>query len=630
MKRSKRTNAIVFLIILGFLAVWIGLKVAPYADGGLPNILAHSEELSTSGMGITLVPNSLRSVGICLLIYSVAALSYISSWRNYRHGEEHGSAQWADAKKLCRKYEQRPAAQNRILTKNVRIGLNGYKHRRNLNTMVIGGSGAGKSRFYAIPNLMQANTSFVVTDPKGELLRDCGNYLAEAGYDIYVLDLIHMSKSHCYNPFAFLETENDVQQLVTNLFRATGPKNGGQGQDKFWDDTAQMYLKSLIFFLLEKAPSYEQNFATVSTLMNYDMVQDEDMMMGGAPDPSPIQQLMWQLELENPNSLAVKYYKDTHSAAGKTMKTIQITLHSRLDKFNLHEVRQLTCANEIDVDALGEKKTALFCVIPDNDTSFNFLVSMMYTQIFQRLFRLADDKYHGRLPVPVHLLMDEFANIALPDDFEKILSVMRSRNVCVSIILQTISQLKTLYKDSWETITGNCDELLFLGSNEATSTKYLSEKLGKETIDTNTFGRTKGRNDSYSTNYQNSGRELMTADEIGKMDNNYAIVFIRGEDPVYDRKYDPSLHPAASQIVGVDYRGFWEQKKPSKAVAYQYGDVTLSIATISGEEIKTSNRHDSPKAPSASSNDDTDGFTLVDGDEIYEQFKEEKQNEQEH
>ena len=555
--------------------------------------------------------------------YTIFALCYVESIRNYRPGEEHGSAQWGDIQRLAKKYEQKPPEANRILTQNIRIGLNGYEHRRNLNTLVLGGSGTGKSRFYAIPNLMQANTSFVVTDPKGELLRSCGNYLKSAGYEIVVLDLIHMEKSFEYNPFEYLKCENDVQQLVTNFFRATGPKNGSGNQDKFWDDTAQMYLKSLIFFLLETAPKEEQNFTTVGVLINYDTVADDDMM-GGDPSPSPIQELMWRLESTNPDSLAVKYYNDTHSAAGKTMKSIQITLHARLDKFNLHEVQQLTKADEMHIGDLGVKKKALFCVIPDNDTSFNFLVSMLYTQIFQTLFRIADDEYHGFLPVPVHFLMDEFANIALPDDFEKILSVMRSRNISVSIVLQTMSQIKTLYKDNWETIVGNCDEMVFLGGNEASTTKYLSERLGKETIDTNTFGKTRGRNGSYSTNYQIGGRELMMPDEIAQMDNDYALVFIRGERPVYDHKFDPAQHPAASQIVGIESRKVFSKHR-SAAKPFCYGEPTLSTGSLVCSTIQQLNHAE--KSPDSLIDDESGDFLFLDGDEILKEFTEENNDE---
>lgn len=623
-KRRSKKSAIAPLLALLVPVIWIALKIAPYSAGGIPSILEHANEITAGSLfDITICPETAKTLGVCLLLYTIVALCYVESIKNYRHGEEHGSAQWGDARSLSKKYAQKPPESNRILTQNVRIGLNGYKHRRNLNTIVLGGSGTGKSLFYAIPNLMQANTSVVVPDPKGELLRKCGNYLESVGFDIVVLDLIHMEKSFGYNPFEYLKSENDVQKLVTNFFQATGPKNGAGNQDKFWDDTAQMYLKSLIFFLLETAPKEEQNFTTVGVLINYDTVADDDMM-GSDSAPSPIQELMWRLEGTNPDSLAVKYYNDTHSAAGKTMKSIQITLHARLDKFNLHEVQQLTKVDEMHIGDLGVKKKALFCVIPDNDTSFNFLVSMLYTQIFQTLFRIADDEYHGSLPVPVHFLMDEFANIALPDDFEKILSVMRSRNVSVSIILQTMSQLKTLYKDNWETIVGNCDEMVFLGGNEASTTKYLSERLGKETIDSNTFGKTRGRNGSYSTNYQIGGRELMMPDEIAQMDNDYALVFIRGERPVYDRKFDPSQHPAASKIAGLDYqKGF--SKHRSSAKPFCYGEPTLSTGSLICSTIQKLNH--SEKSPDSLIKDESGDFLFLDGDEILKGFTEENNDE---
>ena len=482
--------------------------------------------------------NSLVAILFCLLIYAMAIGIWLSTRKNYRRGEEHGSAKWGDAAAVNKKYRQHPDNMNKLLTQNVRIGFNAHKHRRNLNVMVIGGSGAGKTRFYVKPNVMQANCSMVILDPKGEILRDTGYLLMKKGYKVRVLDLIDMPRSHCYNPFVYLRDDNDVQRLVTNLFKSTTPK-GAQSQDPFWDTAAQMLLLALIFYLKYEAPEEEQNFAMVMEMLRAGDVDEDDSNAMSALDT-----LFSDLRKTEPDHIALKYYDAYHSGSAKTLKSIQITLAARLEKFNLESVAGLTITDELDLWKLGEEKTALFAIIPDNDTSFNFLVSLLYTQLFQQLFEVADKKYGGSLPVQVQFLMDEFANVSLPDDFDKILSVMRSRGVSVSIILQNLAQLKALFEKQWESIVGNCDEFVYLGGNEKETHKYVSELLGKETIDTNTYGKSTGRNGNYSTNYQNTGRELMTPDEVRMLDNRYALLFIRGERPVKDFKYDILKHPS--------------------------------------------------------------------------------------
>ena len=480
---------------------------------------------------------SLRAVLFCLFVYAMGIGIWFSTRRNYRRGEEHGSAKWGDAGAVNRKYKQRPDNMNKILTQSVRIGFDAHKHRRNLNILVIGGSGAGKTRFFVKPNVMQANCSMVILDPKGEILRDTGWLLKKKGYKVRVLDLIDMERSHCYNPFVYLRNDNDVQRLVTNLFKSTTPK-GAQSQDPFWDTAAQMLLLALVFYLKYEAPEDEQNFAMVMEMLRAGDVDEED-----SKAPSALDNLFYDLRRTEPDHIALKYYDAYHSGSAKTLKSIQITLAARLEKFNLESVAGLTITDELDLWKLGEEKTALFAIIPDNDTSFNFLVSILYTQLFQQLFEVADKKYGGSLPMHVQFLMDEFANVSLPDDFDKILSVMRSRGVSVSIILQNLAQLKALFEKQWESIVGNCDEFVYLGGNEKETHKYVSELLGKETIDTNTYGKSTGRNGNYSTNYQNTGRELMTPDEVRMLDNSYALLFIRGERPVMDLKYNILKHP---------------------------------------------------------------------------------------
>ncbi len=563
MKNGKQTP--VALCLFGILpVVWLGLLLAPAAHGGLPEIIARFPAAINSPFHIELCGDSLKTVLVLLCVYGLGIGIFLSSRRNYRRGEEHGSAKWGSAKAVNKKYRAANFEDNKIFTQNVRMGLDGRKHRRSLNTVVVGGSGAGKTRFYAKPNLCQANTSFVVLDPKGELIRDTGYLLKQKGYEVRVLDLLNMERSHCYNPFVYLREDNDVQRLVTNLFKSTMPK-GSQSNDPFWDTAASMLLLALIFYLKYEAPPSEQNFPMVM-----EMLRAADVREDCDEYTSPLDELFERLEMKNPDHIAVKYYKDYHSGSAKTLKSIQITLAARLEKFNLSSLAGLTATDELDLPSLGEKKVALFALIPDNDTSFNFLVSILYTQLFQQLFYLADHKYGGSLPVPVHFLMDEFSNVSLPEDFSKILAVMRSRQVFVSIILQNISALKALFEKEWESILGNCDEFLYLGGNETSTHKLISESyLGKATIDTNTYGKSSGRSGNYSTNYQITGRELMTPDEVRMLDNRYALLFIRGEPPIMDEKYDILKHPNVALTTD------------GKAKPYQHGGTENAVATLS-------------------------------------------------
>lgn len=616
-RKQKRRNLLIALSVFVIPVIWLALLIAPYTPEGLAGIVQGFSGVMEHPFRITLCPESGRTVLVCLAIYGFAALYYASTVGHHRRGEEHGSADWGDAKTVNKIYRQEPDGENKILTRDVSIGLDGRKHQRNLNTIVVGGSGSGKTRFYAKPNLMQGNTSFVVTDPKGELLRSCGSLLAERGYHIKVLDLLHMNRSHCYNPFCYLQTENDVQQLVTNLFKATTKKEANSTMDPFWEDMAQMYLLALIFYLLEEAPPEEQNFATVLELVRNDKVV-EDEGMDGEKIPSPVETLFYQLELTKPESTALKYYKDFKVAAGKTLKSIQSTLISHLNKFNLTEVAALTRTDEMELDRLGREKTVIFALIPDNDTSFNFLVSILYTQIFQQLFRMADDEFDGSLPVPVHFLMDEFANVALPDDFDKILSVMRSRNVFVSIILQNMAQIKALYEKKWESIVGNCDEFIYLGGNEQSTHEYVSKMLGKETIDTNTYGTTRGQHGSYSKNDQSGGRELMTLDEVRMLDNRYALLFIRGERPVKDLKYDILKHPNIRKTAD------------GGAPPFIHGQVTYAVCTMAAAPVskrRKSKLTGQPKGADETSAPLSRQYELLSEADVEEIFKEETQYE---
>ncbi|MDD4492902.1 MAG: type IV secretory system conjugative DNA transfer family protein [Eubacteriales bacterium] len=545
--------------------VWLALLFAPTFGGGLAEMLPKWTAALSAPLHFIWCEGSLKTVLIFIVIYLFALLIYHYTKHNYRKREEHGSAKWGDAQAVDKKYRAMPISENKLLTQHCRIGLDGRKHRRNLNILICGGSGAGKTRFYAKPNVMQCNTSMVILDPKGEIVRDTGGLLEAKGYEVRVLDLINMECSHCYNPFVYLYSDNDVQRLVTNLFKSTTPK-GSQTNDPFWDTAASMLLMSLVFYLHYEAPKDEQNFPMVMELLRAGEVRENDDSYF-----SPLDELMDTLSRKNQNHIAVKYYKDYHSGSAKTLKSIQITLAARLEKFNLESLAVLTATDELDLPSLGEKKIALFALIPDNDSSFNFLVSILYTQLFQQLFWTADHKYGGSLPVHVHFIMDEFANVSLPEDFDKILSVMRSRGVSVSIILQNLAQLKALYEKQWESIVGNCDEFLYLGGNEQSTHKYVSELLGKETIDTNTYGRSDGMRGSFSTNWQISGRELMTPDEVRLLDNKFALLFIRGERPIMDEKYDILKHPNVALTAD------------GSAGAYHHGEATDATADIGFE-----------------------------------------------
>jgi len=533
---TARSSLILFAVFL-IPVVWAALLTAPSLSGGLPEILANLTAAVNNPFDIRWVNDTPKCILLFIAAYGMGIGIYLSTRRNYRRREEHGSARWGGAAAVNKKYRDKDPQKNKILTQNVCIGLDGRKHKRNLNVLVVGGSGSGKTRFYAKPNVMQANTSFVILDPKGEILRDTGNLLKSKGYEIKVLDLINMHLSHCYNPFAYLKDDKDVLKLVTNLIRNTTPK-GSNTNDPFWERSETALLEALILYLLYEAPKEEQNFPMVMEMIAAAEVREDDETY-----QSPLDELFERLEMREPEHLAVKQYNIFKLAAGKTAKSILIGLGVRLEKFNLSTLAGITTVDEMELSSIGEKKTALFAVIPDNDSSFNFIVGMLYTQLFQSLMYLADYKYGGRLPVHVHFVMDEFANVALPDEFDKLLSTMRSREISVSIILQNLAQLKALFKDTWESIVGNCDEFLYLGGNEQSTHKYVSELLGKETIDTNTYGLSKGRNGSYSTNYQQSGRELLTPDEVRMLDNRFALLFIRGERAVMDGKYDILKHP---------------------------------------------------------------------------------------
>ena len=541
--KDRKQDDYIFLGLLIIPVIWFAILIAPYSSGGLIYSLPYISEAINHPFSFSWCDNTPRMILIFTLIYAIGVMVYLSTMKNYRRTVEYGSAKWANALNVNRKYASKNYLENKLLSQNVRIGLNGKIHRRNLNTIVIGGSGAGKTRFYCKPNIMQCNTSFVVLDPKGEILRSEGYMLEKEGYVIKVIDLIDMSKSHGYNPFHYIQSDKDILKLITNLIRNTTPK-GSQSMDPFWEKSETALLEALMLYLYHYAPEDEQNFTMVMEMLTYAEVKEDDEEY-----ESPLDELFHHLERSDSDSLALKQYQIYKQAAGKTAKSILISVGVRLAAFNLDSMASLTRFDELELDKIGERKTALFAVIPDNDSTFNFLVGMLYTQLFQMLYYQADYVYGGELPVPVHFLMDEFANVALPDEFDKLLSTMRSRQIFVSIILQNLAQIKTLFKDSWESIVGNCDELYYLGGNEQSTHKFISEYLGKETLDTNTFGKSTGHSGSYSTNYQQTGRELLTPDEVRLLNNDYGLLFIRGELPIMDKKYDLLKHPKIKETA---------------------------------------------------------------------------------
>ena len=591
MNRQENQKTIYILLgILSVFVIWLALMVAGCyeEDIKLFELLDRLTIAMNNPAHITFNEYSLKAVLIFLFLYAMGIGVYFSSRENRRPGEEHGSARWGNVKSVVKRYMDKDSYKNIILSQNMRLGLNAKKHRRNLNVLVVGGSGAGKTRFYAKPNLMQCNTSFIVADPKGEMLRSIAPLLIENGYDIKVFNLIEPENSDGYNPFVYIRKDEDVIKLISNLIQNTTPKNASQN-DPFWEKSEIALDSALMLYLLHEAPPEEQTFEMLMFLIeNAATVEDEDE----SGYQSPVDILFQGLEDEKPEHIAVRQYKIFKQASGKTAKSILISAAVRLAAFNLPEIAKMTSYDNLDIGTLGERKRAIFCVIPDNDNSFNYLVGMLYTQAFQALYFNADNNHGGELPIPVHIVMDEFANVALPDNFERILATMRSRRISVSIIIQNMAQLKALFKDSWENITGNCDTLLYLGGNEQSTHEYISKMLGKETIDTRTRGITKGQHGSSNTNYQNAGRELLTLDEVRLLDNSNALIFIRGERPLIDKKFDILSHPNIAKTAD----GKAVPYKHSKSEKYLRNDLSFTInedlsniklLEVDGDNVKT-------------------------------------------
>lgn len=534
----KKMHPIAWAILCLPVVYFAMVTASVYIPG--ENIFALLERIST----IVRRPDLLRWTAytsrfllVFLLFYGGGVLLYYADHENRRPGEEYGSAKWGNARELNKQYADRDG-KNVILTKRVSIGLDGYKHRRNLNILVVGGSGSGKTRFFCKPGIMSVNCSYLIVDPKGEMLRSTGYLLKEEGYDIKVFDLIHPRQSDGYNPFTYIRDDPDVLKLMDNLVKNTTPPKGASN-DPFWEKAEIALDSALMLYLLYEAPVEEQNFEMLMFMLECARVMEEDEQY-----QSPLDLLFQTLEERDPSHIAVREYKVYKQAAGKTAKSILVTASVRLAAFIFPQYAAMMQTDEMDFASMGERKRAIFCVIPVNDGSMNYLVSMLLTQCFQQLYLRADERYNGRLPVPVRVIQDEWANVAQPDSYPKVLATCRSYNIGINIIVQNIQSIKALYKDEWEGIIGNCDTLLFLGGgNEPTSLEFVSKLLGKETVHTRTRGQTKGRSGSSSVNFQQTGRDLMTPDEIRMLPTNDALLFIRGEKPVRDKKYNIKKHP---------------------------------------------------------------------------------------
>lgn len=517
------------------IVVWLGILASDCCGEGvkLTEFLSLFSEQLQHPFRLSLNVYTVRCVFVALCMYALAVGYYYTSKGNKRTGEEYGSAKWGDAAALNRKYRDKNS--NIILSQHISMGLDGRRHKRNLNVIVVGGSGAGKTRGYVLPNIMECNCSYIIADPKGEILRKTGGLLEKEGYEICVLNLVDLEKSDCYNPIAYLRSDHDALKLVTNLIKNTNEK-GQKSSDPFWDKSEVAILQAFILYLLHEAPTSEQNFSTVMYMIENAAASEEDESY-----KSPVDLLFDDLERKNPEHIALKMYKVFKQAASKTAKSILVSTAVRLAAFNLPEIARVTEKDEMFLNTIGNRKKAVFAVISDNDTSLNFIVSMLYSQAFQELYHEAD-RNGGRLPVHVRVMMDEFANVALPENFEKVLATCRGREISINIIIQNMAQIKAMFKDSWENLTGNCDTYIYLGGNESTSHEYISKSLGKETVDVKTRGVTHGRNGSSSNNFQSVGRELLTPDEVRMIDNNYEVVIIRGERAVMDKKFVLQKH----------------------------------------------------------------------------------------
>ena len=540
------------------LVLWLAAIAAyAYEDGmNLFQWMGRFSQVLERPFAIGWTPYTLKCMLVSLIIYAFGIALYYSSRENRRPGEEYGSAKWGSPKELNRKYmDHQHKDANIILTQRVRLGMDGYITQRNMNVLVVGGSGSGKTRFFCKPNIYSANCSYLITDPKGELLRAAGGLLVALGYEVRVFNLIAPSQSDGYNPFSYIHSEKDVLTLIDNLIKNTTPRNASSN-DPFWEKAEIALDSALMLYLVSEAPPEEQNFEMLIYMMNFAEVREEDDQYR-----SPLDMLFRALEEEQPNHVAVKQYKAFKQAAGKTAKSILVSAAVRLATFNIPQYARMTMVDEMDFGSLGEKKKAIFCVIPVDDSSMNYLVGMLYTQCFQALYRRADEKHNGRLPVPVRVIQDEWANVAQPESYPKILATCRSYNIGLNIIVQNIQQIKALYEKEWESIIGNCDTMLFLGGKESSTLKEISETLGKETIDLYNTSDTRGQSPSFGTTYQKTGKELMSRDELAVMDGSKCILQLRGVRPFLSDKFDITKHKRYKELSDFDKKNEFDVER---------------------------------------------------------------------
>ena len=577
MKQQNNSGPLPWLL-LAVPVLWVGAALASgyQEDMTIFDLMGCFSIILERPFDIRWTPYTLKFMVVALVLYAFAITLYFSSRQNKRPGEEHGSAHWGNVHTLNLKYRDKDPHNNVILTQNLRMSLNGRKHLRNLLQIVVGGSGSGKTRYVVKPNLYEANASYIATDPKGELARSAVPLLLQEGYTIRIIDLVDPEHSDCYNPFHYIRSDADVLKLIANFIRNTTPKNA-HSNDPFWERSEIALDSALMLYLLHEAPPEEQTMEMMLTMLEYGAAKE-----GDGDYQSPLDLLFEALEEEQPNHIALRQYKVFKQAPSETAMSILITASVRLAPFTLPEVQRITSRDTMELEKLGERKQAVFCIIPDsNDASLNFLVGMLYTQAFQELYYQADKVHGGSLPVPVRLMFDEFANVALPDGYARLQATMRSRNIMATIILQNISQLKALFKDDWEGIIGNADSFIYLGGNEQSTHKFVSELLGKETIQAQTHSQSKGRNGSFSQNFQSAGRELLTPDEVRMLDNRLALVLIRGEAPVIDAKYDLTRHPNIKRTAD----GGAALYTHNPQCLYDVGDLDFTFTSLDEIEI---------------------------------------------
>ena len=561
-KKLLILNAPYLLFVWLFMKIGEAFRLSPGAD--LSGKLLHIMEGVTAAFENPLPSLNGQDflIGVTgAVIMRLAVYLKGKNAKKYRKGVEYGSARWGNAKDI-EPYIDPDFYNNVLLTQTERLTMNSRpkspKYARNKNVLVIGGSGSGKTRFFVKPNLMQMHSSYCVTDPKGTILIECGKLLYKGGYKIKVLNTINFKKSMHYNPFAYLHSEKDILKLVNTIMVNTKGE-GEKSSEDFWTKAEKLYYTALIGYIYYEAPEEEKNFTTLLDMINASEAREDDEDF-----KNPVDLMFDRLEEKDPEHFAVKQYRKYKLAAGKTAKSILISCGARLSPFDIKELRELMETDEMELDTLGDRKTALFVIISDTDDTFNFVVSILYTQLFNLLCDKADDEYGGRLPVHVRCLLDEFANIGQIPKFEKLIATIRSREISASIILQSQSQLKAIYKDNADTITGNCDTTLFLGGKEKTTLKEMSELLGKETIDSFNTSETRGRELSHGLNYQKLGKELMTQDEIAVMDGGKCILQVRGVRPFFSDKFDITKHPKYKYLSDADPKNAFDMEKHIK------------------------------------------------------------------